>query len=81
MGSRNISITDEAYKALAREKRKDESFTEVIIRLIRSNGKLSDCFGTWQMSDGEKETIFDKEIPAGWKKSRDGLKPIDREIS
>ena len=60
MGSKNISITDEAYDALSNEKRKDESFTEIILRLTRSKGKLVDCLGTWKMSDKEEERIFER---------------------
>ncbi|MHB1868497.1 MAG: antitoxin VapB family protein [Nitrososphaerales archaeon] len=80
MGSKNISITDEAYYALSRERRKGESFTEAIIRLARSSGKLSDCFGSWKMSAGEKEEIFGRELPKGWRKSTERLKAIEAEM-
>ena len=80
MGSKNISIIDEAYDAISRERRKGESFTEAIIRLTRSNGKLSDCFGSWTMSDGEKEAMFGKELPKGWRKSTERLKAIESEM-
>jgi len=80
MASRNISITDEAYDALSKEKRKGESFTEVIIRLTHNRSKLADSFGSWQMDDKEKETVFEKEIPAGWRKSRERLKAIHNEM-
>jgi predicted CopG family antitoxin len=80
MGSRNISITDEAYKALSREKRKNESFTQVIIRLTRNGSKLSDCFGTWQMSDEERKVIFEKEIASGWHESKEKLKLVENEM-
>lgn len=55
LGSKNISITDEAYDALYKEKRKNESFTETILRLTQSKGKLADCLGTWVMSDEEEK--------------------------
>ena len=35
MGTKTISVTDAAYHRLAQEKRPDESFTEVILRLTR----------------------------------------------
>jgi predicted CopG family antitoxin len=66
MTSKNISITKEAYEALQREKRRDESFTQAILRLTRKNGKLSDCFGTWKMTDEEQDTIED-ELATGWR--------------
>jgi predicted CopG family antitoxin len=80
MGSKNISITDEAYEALTRERRKGESFTEAILRLTRKSGRLMDCFGTWEMSDKEKEAIFEKEVLAGWRKSTKRLKAIETEM-
>jgi predicted CopG family antitoxin len=67
MGSRIISLTDEAYDALSKEKRKGESFTEAILRLTRKNGKLSDCFGTWEMSDKEEERVV-KNLTKNWKR-------------
>jgi hypothetical protein len=36
-----------------------------------------DSFGTWVMSDKEKKTIFEKELPAGWRRSKKGLKAIE----
>jgi predicted CopG family antitoxin len=80
MGSKNISITEDAYHALSRERRKGESFTDAIIRLTRTSGKLSDCFGSWKMSDAEKRALFEKELPKGWRKSTDRLKTIESEM-
>ena len=74
MGSKNISITDEAYDALSKEKRKEESFTETILRLTRGHGKLTDCLGTWVMSDKEERRIFERDLPRHWKKSHERLK-------
>lgn len=80
MGSKNISITEEAYTALSRERRRGESFTEAILRLTRRSGRLADCFGTWKMSEEEKKTLFEKELPAGWAKSKERLKAIKSEM-
>ena len=66
MTTKNISITDEAYEALRREKRKEESFTETILRLTESRGKLSDSFGSWKLSD-EEEAMIKRELSKGWK--------------
>jgi predicted CopG family antitoxin len=77
MATKNISITDEAYEALQREKRKDESFTDAILRLSRSRGKLADCFGTWDLSDEEEATIT-RELSRGWCAARE---KIEREVS
>ncbi len=80
MGSKNISITDEAYQALNMERRNGESFTEVILRLTRKSGRLMDCYGTWEISDKEKRAIFEKELPAGWSRSTKRLKAIESEM-
>jgi len=33
MGTKNISLTEEAYERLRKQKREDESFTDVVLRL------------------------------------------------
>ncbi len=58
MGVKTLTITEEAYELLAREKRGKESFSEVIKRLARERGELSDSFGAWSMSQEEENTIF-----------------------
>ena len=45
--TKTISVTDEAYEALMREKRDMESFTDVIIRLAK-RAKLSNFAGIWK---------------------------------
>lgn len=70
MTTKNISITKEAYEALLREKGKEESFTEAILRLTERSGRLSDCFGSWSMSD-EEEAKISRELAAGWKRTRE----------
>jgi predicted CopG family antitoxin len=73
MTTKNISITDEAYEALRREKRrKEESFTETILRLTGSRGKLSDSFGSWKLTDEEEATIR-RELSKGWKLARERM--------
>ncbi len=66
MAVKTITVTEEAYRVLAREKKEDESFSEVIKRLARSRGKLSDSLGAWKMSDEEAEEIF-SSLKRGWR--------------
>ncbi len=73
MTSKNISITEEAYEALRREKKKGESFTEAILRMTRRRGKLSDCFGSWKMT-GEEQTEIEDELSRGWKRAEERIK-------
>jgi len=72
MTVKNISLTEEAYAALQREKRESESFTEVVLRLTRREGKLSDCFGSWKLTD-EEEAMVAGELSAGWKAALEGV--------
>jgi len=65
MGTKTISITEEAYDALLREKKNKESFTETILRMTKKSGKISDSFGAWKMSDKEEKAIT-SELSKGW---------------
>ena len=68
MGVKTITVTEEAYKLLAKEKKEEESFSQVIKRLTKDRGKLSDSLGAWKMSDREAEEIF-SSLSRNWKKS------------
>ena len=59
MGTRNISISEDAYERLAAHKRPNESFTEVIRRVVPPPGRkpLSSFLGTWKGSDEEFDSI------------------------
>jgi len=72
--TKTISITDEAYEVLNREKRDSESFTDVIIRLTK-RARLSDFAGIWKdipesdLNEAEQklQTLwagFEKEVKA-----------------
>ena len=65
MGTKTISIKEEAYEALLREKIDKESFTDTILRITKKTGKISDCFGTWKMTDEEEKAIR-VELNRGW---------------
>jgi len=68
LGGKTITVTEEAYKMLAREKKEDESFSEVIKRLTKDRGRLSDSLGAWKMTDKEAQEIF-SSLNSHWKKS------------
>jgi predicted CopG family antitoxin len=72
MGTKTISITNEAYKALLLEKKNKESFTDTILRMTKKSGKLSDCFGTWKMTDEEEEAVH-TELSEGWRQAQERL--------
>ena len=77
MGVKTITVTEEAYKMLAKEKKQDESFSEVIKRLTKERGKLSDSLGAWKMTDEEAEHIF-SSLRRNWKKSTERLRSSNR---
>ena len=73
MGVKTLTITEEAYQLLAREKKTKESFSEVIKRLTNERGKLTDSLGTWKMDDQEEQRIFSK-LETRWKKASSKLR-------
>ncbi|MHB1907595.1 MAG: antitoxin VapB family protein [Nitrososphaerales archaeon] len=72
MATKNISITEEAYSALQREKRHNESFTETILRLTEKSGKLADCYSSWNMNEQEEAKIK-SDLSKGWKRATERL--------
>jgi len=58
LASRNIAITEDLYASLEKKKRKDESFTKVIYRLLEENDRPSNYFGAWRdLSEKEENGI------------------------
>ncbi|MBI2661070.1 antitoxin VapB family protein [Candidatus Woesearchaeota archaeon] len=54
MGTKTISIMDDAYELLVRHKKPNESFSEEIRRLVPKKGNIMECAGLWaDMSDKE----------------------------
>ena len=65
-----ISLSDEAYADLKNMKKSGESFSDVVLRMSKTEKRpLSDFFGKWP---GTKEEIssIEKEISETRKKSR-----------
>jgi len=59
MGSKTISLDEEAYKRLRKEKNTNESFSDVVKRLTRplKHKSLTDFAGVWHLSSHEQQTI------------------------
>ena len=47
MSSRNIAVRKDIYEALRRERRPQESFTKLLIRLMGQRGPLEELEGVW----------------------------------
>lgn len=57
MGTKSLTITDEAYDRLKEHKREDESFTDAIIRLTGSDRDVMKGFGVMADVDGFREAV------------------------
>ncbi len=53
MTSKNVAIRKDVYDALRKERRPDESFTKLLLRLINQRGPLQDLEGAWGSRGGE----------------------------
>ena len=51
--AKNIAVADDVYKELKRLKRREESFSELLRRLIKTRGAISDLAGSATMSSEE----------------------------
>jgi predicted CopG family antitoxin len=72
MTTKTITVTEEAYEALARHKKKDESFSELALRLTRRKGSLEECWGLWKL--GSEELKVFEELKRSWAQSDSELK-------
>ncbi len=77
MGSKNISISDEAYLRLSELKSKNESFTELIYRLTDKTNVL-DLKGIISEDEGKS---LDKNIIDSRKLSKERIDKIAKELT
>jgi predicted CopG family antitoxin len=47
MSSKNVAIQKSVYDALARERRRGESFTDLFVRLLSQRGAVDEIRGAW----------------------------------
>jgi len=58
MGTKTISIMDDAYNILLRKKQKEESFSDVIRRIAGNKKDIMNFAGAWKdLSDKDTEVI------------------------
>ena len=58
MSTKTISIMEDAYNILVKNKHKGESFSSVIRRIARKNKNIMDFAGAWKdISDKETEEM------------------------
>ncbi|MGV9200437.1 MAG: antitoxin VapB family protein [Promethearchaeia archaeon] len=59
MTSKNISIKENVYNKLLKIKRENESFSDLLSRLLKSQkNSLEKSFGAWDLSETEKKEIW-----------------------
>jgi predicted CopG family antitoxin len=56
MSSRNVAVRKDVYDALQREKRPQESFTQLFLRLLNQRGPLEELRGAWPTAATSAET-------------------------
>jgi predicted CopG family antitoxin len=66
MTTKTITITEKAYSLLKQKKRKNESFSDVIIKHFSEKQSILDLFGAWEGDDKEWESIY-AGINSAWK--------------
>ncbi len=59
MATKTITITEDAYDLLAKLKRENESFSEVIKRTIKK-GSILEFAGAWNMNKKEAEELKER---------------------
>ncbi|NHX42002.1 MULTISPECIES: antitoxin VapB family protein [Haloarcula] len=57
MGTKSLTITEEAYERLKEHKQDDESFTDTILRLTGDDRDLMAGFGAMKDVDGFREAV------------------------
>jgi predicted CopG family antitoxin len=77
MGSKNISISDEAYLRLSELKSKNESFTDVIYRLTNRTNLL-DLKGILKEEEGR---ILEENIKKSRTLSKERIDKITKELN
>ena len=51
MPSHNVAVRKDVYDALRKEKRPNESFTQLFVRLLNQRGPMDDLEGAWPRRD------------------------------
>jgi predicted CopG family antitoxin len=57
MGTKSLTITEEAYERLREHKREDESFTDTILRLTGDDRDVLKGFGAMSDVEGFREAV------------------------
>jgi len=76
MGTKTISITDDAYEELKALRLAKESFSEAVKRLSQAKGSLKDCLGLWKDLTKEEHRTIEKAMAAGRQSTQKMLRKL-----
>ncbi|MFB6209691.1 MAG: antitoxin VapB family protein [Candidatus Nanohaloarchaea archaeon] len=57
MATKSLSIREEAYRRLKNFKQKDESFSDVIMKVTEGEKDFSGGFGRWEQKEDIEEVV------------------------
>jgi predicted CopG family antitoxin len=66
MGFKTLTISEEAYRKLKRLKAKNESFTDVILKLGEGHADIMRYAGAWKEMTDEEATDLGKALRSMW---------------
>ena len=74
MGTKSLTITEEAYDRLKAHKREGESFTDTVLRLTGENRDIMKGFGAWE-DTGLREAVEEtrEELDEDFQERQDEL--------
>ena len=65
MPTKTITVTEEAYDVMARDKKEGESFSQLFLRITNEKGSLSECLGLWNDVLDEDLMVYEN-IAGSW---------------
>lgn len=80
MDTKTIALDREAYEVLRDEKRKGESFSEVVKRLAGKRRPLTDFVGLWKDVPKEDLRSIEDAIRRGRERDRDRLRRLMKRL-
>lgn len=79
MGTKTITVMDDAYNLLLSRKNKDESFSEVIRKMAEEKGNVMKFAGAWKhISDEEISEMKNRIYSVRRKATTDLLKKLSK---